>query len=140
MFLAWQLAVNDALAHAELLHWTHHFCGGMPGLAEPQSGALSPFNLLGLIVDPIVQMKINVFAHFAVCSAGFVLLTRRMGVPDWYGIAGFVIWAGNGMIAFRLLHGQETFYPLLYLPLMVALIWPYLADATTHAAWRRDFV
>ena len=139
-FLAWQLAVNDALASGQLLHWAHHFCGGVPGLADPQSGALSPFNLPGLFFNPVVQMKISVAVHLLACAAGFHLLARRARWPVYFAIAAFVIWAGNGFIVFRLLHGQETFYPLLYLPLLLALLWPYLAADGEPGALRRDLL
>ncbi len=139
-FLAWQLAVNDALGSGQLLHWAHHFCGGVPGLADPQSGALSPFNLPGLLFNPVVQMKISVAVHLCASAAGFHLLAQRARWPVYFAMAAFVIWSGNGFIVFRLLHGQETFYPLLYLPLMLALLWPYLAADGEPGDLRRDLL
>ncbi len=139
-FLAWQLAVNEALRSAQLLHWAHHFCGGVPGLADPQSGALSPFNLIGLFANPVVQSKISVALHVCASAVGFHWLTRRAGWPAYVAIPAFVIWIGNGFVLFRLLHGQETFYPLFYLPLMLALLWPYLTENSDGRELRRDLL
>lgn len=125
-FLAWQLLINDALRSGHILHWTHHFCGGVPALANPQSGALSPFNLIGLFFNPVVQMKVNLFIHFVICGAGFHLICKRLNISPHYGILGFIIWVFNGFITFRILHGQLTFYPLLNLPLLFAFLVPYL--------------
>lgn len=137
-FLAWKLAVFDALRSGRVLHWFHHLCGGVPGLADPQSQALSPMNLLGLAMDPVVQMKVSVAVHLFACAAGFHMLARRARIPAQFAVVAFVIWSGNGFVAFRLLHGQETFYPLLYLPLLVALLWPHLAQENNHASFRKD--
>ena len=88
--------------------------------------------------NPVVQMKISVAAHLCASAAGFHLLVRRARWPVYFAMVAFVIWTGNGFVAFRLLHGQETFYPLLYLPLMLALLWPYLCGDREHGEIRRD--
>ncbi len=121
-FLAWQLAVNDALRHGELLHWFHHMCGGVPGLANPQSGALSPLNVFGLIMGPVAQFKIELVIHGALGLIGFLYFCHLKKIPAYYALFGFMIWAGNGLVATRVLHGQTTYYPLLVLPLFVALL------------------
>lgn len=139
-FLAWQLLINDALNKGQILHWAHHFCGGIPGLANPQSGALSPYNMLGLIVNPVMQMKLNILIHFFISAIGFIFLTKRMGVSPYLSIIGFVIWGGNGFLLSRILHGQQTFYPLLYLPILIALIWPYIAGAKNNTLNFKDII
>lgn len=123
-FLSWQLAVNDALSHGALLHWNPYACGGVPGLAEPESGALSPLNVLGLLMPPVLQQKVELLLHLAACAAGFQLIARRLLLSEWLGLLGFFIAAGNGFIVFGVLHGQTTFLPFLLVPLLVALAWP----------------
>jgi hypothetical protein len=137
-FLAWQLLINDSLKKGQLLHWAHHFCGGIPGLANPQSGALSPYNLLGLYFGPVLQMKINLLIHFVICGCGFIFLCKRMKVSPYLGILGFLVWTGNGFVLFRILHGQQTFYPLLYLPLLFAFFWPYIDKVSVKNIQIRD--
>ncbi len=122
-FLSWQLAVNDALRSGEVLHWFHHMCGGVPGLANPQSGALSPLNFLGLMSGPVAQFKIELVIHGLLCLIGFFYFCHLKKIPGWYGLFGFMIWIGNGFVATRVLHGQTTYYPLLLLPIFVALLY-----------------
>jgi hypothetical protein len=123
-FLSWQLAVNDALSHGELLHWNPYACGGVPGLAEPESGALSPLNVLGLVLPPAAQQKAELLLHLAACALGFQLIVRRLLLSEWLGLLGFFVAAGNGFIVFAVLHGQATFLPFLLVALLVTLAWP----------------
>jgi len=139
-FLSWQLLINDALSDGQILHWAHHFCGGIPGLANPQSGALSPYNILGLIINPVMQMKINILIHFFASAVGFIFLTKRMGVSPYFSIIGFVIFGGNGFLLSKILHGQQTFYPFLYLPILIAFIWPYIAGEKNNTLNFKDII
>jgi hypothetical protein len=145
-FFSWQLVVNDALRHWKLLHWNSHLCGGTPGLANPQSGVLSPFNLLALLgINPALQMKIELVLHLALCAWGFALLCRRLRAPMPVGLVGFFIASGNGFLVFRVLNGQITFYPLFLIPLLIALAWPPSVTDTGsrlpagQPKWRRDW-
>lgn len=136
-FLAWQLAVNDALRHGELLHWFHQMCGGVPGLANPQSGALSPFNVIGLFTGPVSQFKIELLILGALGLSGFLYFCQLRRIPPYYALFGFFIWAGNGLVATRILHGQTTYYPLLVLPLFVALLFRTVTpDEREDHHWR----
>ena len=118
-FLAWQLAINDALIHGQLLHWMPYICGGVPALANPEYGALSPFNWIGLISDPVIQFKMEILIHLLIVPVGFMVIAKSLNLPLWTVIFGVAVWIGNGFLAFRLLHGQTTFLPLMLVPLLV---------------------
>ena len=118
-FLAWQLAINDAMRHGKLLHWMPYFCGGVPALANPEYGPLSPFNPIGLFVNPVTQFKLEILIHLLVMPAGFMLISKALELPRWTVMFGVAVWIGNGFLAFRLLHGQTTFFPLFLVPLLV---------------------
>jgi hypothetical protein len=143
-FNAWQLAVNDSLRHGQLLHWMPHLCGGQPGLGNPQSGVLSPFNVLGLWLSPVMQFKVEMVLNALGGLAGFVALAVWSGASPAVALVGFVIWIGNGLIATRVLHGQSPFLTLLLLPPLVALMyrealepgrrWPRLRGVVWGAA------
>ena len=118
-FLAWQLAINDAMIHGSLLHWMPYICGGVPALANPEYGALSPFNLIGFIFNPVVQFKIEIIIHLLIVPIGFMVIAKSLELPLWTAIFGVAVWIGNGFLAFRLLHGQTTFLPFMLVPLLV---------------------
>jgi hypothetical protein len=118
-FLAWQLVINDAMRHGKLLHWMPYFCGGVPALANPEYGPLSPFNPIGLFVNPVTQFKLEILIHLLIMPAGFMLIARALKLPQWTVMFGVAVWIGNGFLAFRLLHGQTTFFPLFLVPLLV---------------------
>ncbi len=121
-FFTWQLAVNTALQEGEILHWMPHLCGGIMGLANPQSGGLSPFNVLGLFLNPTHQFKIELLLHVLLSTIGFLMLARALRLPEPAALFGCVVWAGNGFVAFRMLHGQTTFFALWLVPILVALL------------------
>ena len=118
-FLAWQLAINDAMRHGKLLHWMPYFCGGIPALGNPEYGPLSPFNSIGLLVNPFIHFKLEILIHLLVMPAGFMLIAKALKLPLWTVMFGVAVWIGNGFLAFRLLHGQTTFFPLMLVPLLV---------------------
>ena len=118
-FLAWQLAINDALFHGDLLHWMPYICGGVPGLANPEYGPLSPFNTIGLLVNPVIQFKIEMLIHLLFVPVGFMIISNSLRLPLWTIMFGVAVWIGNGFLAFRMLHGQTTFLPLMLVPMLV---------------------
>ena len=97
-------------------------CGGVLGIGNPQSGALSPFNVLGLFLNPVHQFKVELLLHILIMPIGFIMLTRSLKIPTPTALFGSVLWAGNGFLAFRLLHGQTTFFGLLLAPILLALM------------------
>lgn len=121
-FFTWQLAVNDAGRSGELLHWMPYLCGGVMGLGNPQSGALSPFNFLGLYFNPVHQFKLELLIHILLVPIAFGMLAKALRLPLVVGLFGCVIWVGNGFVNFRLLHGQTTFFSLLLVPFLLALL------------------
>ncbi len=142
-FLAWQLAINDAMRHGKLLHWMPYFCGGVPALANPEYGPLSPFNPIGLFVNPVIQFKLEILIHLLVMPAGFMLIAKALELPLWTIIFGVAIWIGNGFLAFRLLHGQTTFFALMLVPLLVGWMLSQIQGQSTpsesHRWPRLDF-
>ncbi len=121
-FNAWQLAVNAYLRKGELLQWMFWLCGGQPGLGNPQSGVLSPFNILGLIISPIVQFKIEFLLNASLGLLGFIYISKKNLGGYLPGLLGFVIFIGNGLVLSRILHGQSTYLPLLLTPLIIAIL------------------
>lgn len=121
-FFTWQLAVNDAGRTGKLLHWMPYLCGGVLGLGNPQSGALSPFNIFGLYFNPVHQFKLELLVHILLVPVAFGMLSRALRLPLVVGLFGCLVWVGNGFINFRLLHGQTTFFALLLVPFLVALL------------------
>ncbi len=136
-FNAWQLAVNSNLRDGQLLHWMFWLCGGQPGLANPQSGALSPFNLLGLMFSPVVQFKLELLLNAALGLLGFLFLSKRLSQYYLPALPGFIIWAGNGLMFGRVLHGQTTYFTLLLVPLLIWVLFDYyLSTASFRNAVR----
>jgi hypothetical protein len=120
--LAWQLVVNDALFAGELLHWNPYWCGGVPALANPQSGALAPGNLLALLgLSPPDQMKVEHAAHMGICGLGMWLLARRFRAPPLASVLGFMVVVGGGNSVFFAYTGNTNYYAYYLTPLLVVL-------------------
>ena len=121
-FNAWQLAVNTSLRSGEILHWMFWLCGGQPGLGNPQSGALSPFNIIGFFFSPVIQFKLELLINAALGLLGFLLIGKRTTGLYITGLAGFIIWSGNGLMLGRILHGQTTYFTLLLVPIIIFVL------------------
>jgi hypothetical protein len=141
-FLAWRLALSDALQQGEVLFWNPYQCGGVPGLENPQSRALAPLNILALLhLNPVTQIKIELLMHFVLCAYGCILVCKYLNFRTISSVLLFMLLSGNGFVVFFVLSGQPTFFPLLLAPLFFALLVkpPLMTSKRTPASFSKKW-
>lgn len=98
-FLPWHRMVADAVRAGHAPLWTHALGNGAPLLANLQSAALYPPNLLYLVMPPAQAMGLLFALHLALAGLFAYLLARAWGLRPSsallaglvYGLAGFVV-------------------------------------------------
>jgi len=89
------------LRQGKLPLWTSDVLGGYPLLAEGETGALYPFNLLLYAFLPVdVALNLSILLHYLIAAIGTYLLCRllRLGRLPAFA-AGIVFLAGGFMVA-----------------------------------------
>jgi len=102
-----------------LPHWNPWLQGGLPQLAHPSDGTLSPFFLPCLLLGHAVGMKVSVLLSLALGAAGIALLARdRAGLrPPFAAFAGCA-YAAAGWVPSRLVVGYYESCLYAYFPLV----------------------
>ncbi|CAN5656322.1 YfhO family protein [soil metagenome] len=111
--------------------WNPHQFGGMPHLANFQTGALYPPNLVAyLLSDPFSYAALERLAllHFLLASVGAYWLARSLGLDRLVSVVAGIVFAYSGFMAAHLGH-----YPML-----VTAAWAPLVYAGLIGALRRD--
>ncbi len=98
-FLPWHRLVADAIRSGHAPLWTHALGNGAPLLANLQSAALYPPNLLYLALPPAQAIGLLFAMHLVLAGAFAYLLARAWGMRPAsalvaalaYGLAGFVV-------------------------------------------------
>lgn len=98
-FLPWHRLVADAMLHGHAPLWTHALGNGAPLLANLQSAALYPPNLLYLALPPAQAMSLLFAAHLMLAGWLAYRLALAWGLRPAsaliaglaYGLAGFVV-------------------------------------------------
>ncbi|MGI6367680.1 MAG: hypothetical protein ACOX2L_04855 [Anaerolineae bacterium] len=100
LYLPQQTIVATALRQRELAWWAPDIGAGYPLLAEGESGALYPLNLLlHLWLPPEVVLTVSVLLHLALAGWGGAALARSLGLSRGgalltgltYALGGFTI-------------------------------------------------
>ncbi len=98
-FVPWHQLAADAIRSGHAPLWTHALGNGAPLLANLQSAALYPPNLLYLALPPAQAMSLLFALHLALAGLFAYLLARAWGLRPSsavmaglaYGLAGFAV-------------------------------------------------
>ncbi len=94
------------LRFGSLPRWNPLLQGGLPQLAHPSDGSLSPFVLPSLLLGPAAGMKVSVILALAMGAAGVGLLARdRCGLPPVYAAFAGSAYAVAGWVPTRVMIG-----------------------------------
>jgi len=117
----------DAFARIALLrwqalpHWNPFLQGGMPQLAHPSDGSLSPLFLPSLLFGEALGMKLVVLLCLIAGACGTALLARdRWSLPSPYATFAGGVWGVGGGVPSRVSVG---FYESTLLPLFPLIAW-----------------
>ena len=95
VYLPQQSALARSLAHGTLPWWTTDLGAGYPLLAEGQTGALYPPNLLlHVLLPPLLVLTVSIVFHYLLAGAGFYYLSRGFGlsaVASYWGALVFCL-------------------------------------------------
>ena len=109
----WRFWTANQWLSGELPLWNPLCANGFPMLAEPQTGALYPPNLLFGLIDPFAALNLTILAHAWFAGVAAFLFARSLG----FGRAG----AGLTGLAY----GSSGFLVthVVYLPMLHAMAW-----------------
>ncbi|HLH76856.1 MAG TPA: hypothetical protein VKV28_08640 [Candidatus Binataceae bacterium] len=113
----------------EVLHfhqfplWNPYKCGGMPMLGNPQSGFLTPFFLLQLLVGPVAGLHLEIPLHIAVAWVGGYFLARTLGLGWLAAITLGSAFPASSWLYLHLSEGHVVFLPAAYFPWVMACAW-----------------
>jgi len=109
----WRVWVAEQWLSGHLPLWNPQSANGFPMLAEPQTGALYPPNLLFGLVDPFIALDISILGHVWLAAFGCYLFARGLRFdPASAALTGTVY----GASGFLLTH-------VVYLPMLHACAW-----------------
>jgi hypothetical protein len=80
-FIPQKRLVMSVLQDGALPLWDPFRQGGQPGLANPNTVALYPTNLLYTVLSLWVAFNLDIVLHFMLCGAGTYVLARILGFP-----------------------------------------------------------
>ena len=111
--IPWRFWTANQWLSGELPLWNPLCANGFPMLAEPQTGALYPPNLLFGLIDPFAALNLSILAHAWFAGMTAFLFARSLG----FGRAG----AGLTGLAY----GSSGFLVthVVYLPMLHAMVW-----------------
>ncbi len=111
----------QAVRAGHLPLWNPHVGLGRPFLADIETGAFYPPNLLYFVLEPHVCLALLLTAHVALCLLSSSALARYLGLLPMAGWLIGVGFAGSGVL-FTILHSGQvpygqaaTWLPLLFL-------------------------
>lgn len=104
------------LTFHEMPLWTPYYCGGNMLLANPQSGFLSPFFALVLLLGPVTGLKIEALIYLAIGLLGMFLLARKLGCSRLAAVFASVTFLFSSWYAARVVVGHTTFFPFGLMP------------------------
>lgn len=94
----WHTLLRDALAQGEIPFWNHYVFGGMPFMANQQSGVFYPFNYIFQFVTIETGFLIYTMLHLFLAGLGMYLLLRQLRHGSAAALAGGITWLGCGFL------------------------------------------
>ncbi len=103
-------------------YWNPYKCGGMTMLGNPESGIITPFFLLYLMLGLVPGLILEIYLHVAIGFAGGYLLGRelRLRLIPSLMLAG--MFPTSSWLSLHIAVGHLNFLPALYFPLILALV------------------
>jgi hypothetical protein len=117
----WVPYITVAAFH-QLPLWNPWRCGGMPMLAEVQSGIVSPFFVLEFIFGFARGVHLEIPLHLAIAWAGGYILGRALGQGRIAAAACGSIFPASSWFPLHLAEGHLWILPAAYLPWICLLI------------------
>ena len=116
-FLSYNAVPREAMLHyGQFPLWNPYYCGGMPLLAMPESGFLSPSFLLVLLFGVVRGLKITIWLHVALGLGGMYALARRQEMgPSAASLAAGMLMLSS-MFALTLVVGLVWGFAIAYMP------------------------
>ncbi len=101
------IVTMDAWRRGSLPLWNDYLFGGVVHLANPQTAALSPLEVIGLFFEANRAMGVTVAVQLVIMAIGVVLLLRRLGARPPYQLGGAIVMVGNGEVVMHSLQFEQ---------------------------------
>jgi len=135
VYLAQQSALARALARGDLPWWTAGLGAGYPLLAEGQTGALYPPNLLlHALLPPLLVLTASIVLHYLLAGAGFYYFSRCYGLSGVASYWGAIVFCLGGFGIAHLSH-ISVLATLAWLPWMFAFTHNLLQANAPRRRW-----
>ena len=107
--------------------WNEYIFGGVTHLGNPQTGALYPPKVIGLLLDTNRAMGMLVAVHLVLLAVGTVLLARRLGCRPPAAFAAGLVMSANGAVLTRTTQFEQILV-LAWLPVLLLGVTAILAS------------
>jgi len=129
----WRFWTANQWLSGELPLWNPLCANGFPMLAEPQTGALYPPNLLFGLIEPFAALNLTILVHAWLAGLAAFLFARGLGLGRAgagitglaYGSSGFLV---THVVYLPMLHAAA------WIPLLMLSIDRYVRDGRPRAA------
>ena len=99
-FLPLRLFEAKCLLNGEFPFWNQYLGGGKPFIADPQSQALYPINILFLLFSPVAALNLYWLFHLYVGGLGVYFCCRQFDVSkESAGLAGISFMLGTWLVS-----------------------------------------
>tara|TARA_B100000902_G_scaffold125645_1_gene125297 strand:- start:206 stop:2017 length:1812 start_codon:yes stop_codon:yes gene_type:complete len=97
--------------------FTPSFCCGIPFYADPQSTFYSIYQLIFILFDPIISIKLVFFLLSFFSYFGMFLLIRKFGFSKYSGLLCASLFLFNGFFVYRSIIGHVAYLSYIFVPL-----------------------
>jgi hypothetical protein len=126
-FYPMRFSLAQSFKLGELPLWDRHVAMGYPLLADFQSGAFYPPNVLYLILPFFTAIRATFVLHYLIAAIGAYLLCRNWGYPLFLALIGAVLFTLGGTII-SLTNLMNHFQAAVWLPWAVLLARRFLHE------------
>ena len=135
VYLPQQSALGRSLTRGALPWWTADLGAGYPLLAEGQTGALYPPNLLlHRLLPPLLVITASIVLHYLLAGAGLAYFARRCGLSTTASYWGAIVFCLGGFGIAHLSH-ISVLATMAWLPWMLALTRALLQPRIAKSRW-----
>jgi hypothetical protein len=102
--------------YGEIPFWDPYFCGGILGLGNTQSNAVSPMMLLSLLFGALEGARIAYWLMFVLGMEGAYQYGKRFGLVGLGGVVAGVVFGCSGRVTQTFADGQPALLGYLLIP------------------------
>lgn len=112
------IASKSVFHFVEFPLWNPYDHGGTPLLAQPYSSSLSPFQILNVLFDPILALKIKILLYIIFSGIFSFIFILEKTQDERSALLGSIIFTFSSYFSLNIAQGQYEFLSAAYIPLL----------------------